>query len=266
MRAPIFVAGLFALAAGSALAQAPAPGFADRASTGYLTPAQTPDAAAFLAPPPPIRSARQQSELAHFRATRRAEGTPRWALAASDNTYSAAAMMRNMSCAAGAVLEHSTSPRLAVLLAAYSVDSGRASNTAKAVFKRQRPYLFAKGGVCIARSQALDDSPDYPSGHSSFGWGSGLILAELSPERSSAIMSRARSYGDSRIVCGVHTQSAVEAGRQVASAVVGALHASSLFRADMDAARAEIRAAQARGAPPAGQCAAEAALIATTPY
>ena len=80
-------------------------------------------------------------------------------------------------------------------------------------------------------------------------------------------MIRARAYGESRVVCGVHTPSAVEAGRLTAAAVVAALHASDEFRADMDAARAEVAAARTAGrtAEPAA-CAAEAALLAKAPF
>ncbi len=50
-------------------------------------------------------------------------------------------------------------------------------------------------------------------------------------------MMRARSIGDSRIVCGVHYLSDVEAGRDNGAVLVAAEHGSAAFRADMDAAR-----------------------------
>ena len=46
------------------------------------------------------------------------------------------------------------------------------------------------------------------------------------------ILVRARAYGESRIVCGVHNLSAVEAGRTNASALVAALHGSPQFRSN----------------------------------
>jgi membrane-associated phospholipid phosphatase len=47
----------------------------------------------------------------------------------------------------------------------------------------------------------------------------GLILAELVPEAASDVLARARAFGQSRIVCGVHNASAVEAGWMTATAV-----------------------------------------------
>jgi acid phosphatase (class A) len=87
-------------------------------------------------------------------------------------------------------------------------------------------------------------------------------MAELAPDRSTDILKRARAYGESRLVCGVHNLSAVEAGRLNASIVVAGLHGSPEFRKDMDVARTEIAAARRAGpAPDAAACAAEAKLI-----
>ena len=49
-----------------------------------------------------------------------------------------------------------------------------------------------------------------------------MILAELEPDRASDILVRARAYGESRVVCGVHNASAVEGGRIIAAAMVAA--------------------------------------------
>ncbi|MDB5451330.1 MAG: acid phosphatase, partial [Phenylobacterium sp.] len=95
----------------------------------------------------------------------------------------------------------------------------------------------------------------------------GLILAELAPDRATQILSRARAFGEGRLVCGVHNLSAVEAGRMNGSIVVAALHGSEEFRKDMDVARKEIAAARKAGpAPDAAACAKEAELVALNPY
>ena len=136
----------------------------------------------------------------------------------------------------------------------------------KDVFKRPRPYLRDAGAICVDRSRELDESPDYPSGHATWGFANALILAEMAPERSAEVLARGRAFGESRVVCGVHSPSAVEAGRTNAAALVAALHASPDFRADFEAARAEVVAARARGLADAGACAAEAELVAKAPY
>ena len=94
-----------------------------------------------------------------------------------------------------------------------------------------------------------------------------VILAELAPDRATEILSRARSFGESRLICGVHNLSAVEAGRTNGSIVVAGLHGSAAFRADMDAARKEMAALRKSARAPGGAtCAAEAELIAKSPY
>jgi acid phosphatase (class A) len=94
-----------------------------------------------------------------------------------------------------------------------------------------------------------------------------LILAELAPDRATQILARGRAFGESRLVCGVHSLSAVEAGWMAGASAVAALHASPEFRADLEAARKELP--QARAAAPAadaGACRAEAAAVASTAY
>ena len=66
-----------------------------------------------------------------------------------------------------------------------------------------------------------------------------MILARVAPERSEALMARAEEYEESRLVCGMHFPSDVEAGHEVAVAVVAHLDASSEFRADLNKARKE---------------------------
>jgi acid phosphatase (class A) len=102
----------------------------------------------------------------------------------------------------------------------------------------------------------------YPSGHSALGWGWALVLAEAAPERADAILQRGRDFGQSRLVCNVHWQSDIDNGRLMAAATVARLHADAAFRADLDAARAEVAAARQSGARPRGDCAAEAASLA----
>jgi acid phosphatase (class A) len=92
-------------------------------------------------------------------------------------------------------------------------------------------------------------------------------MAELAPDRSTEILVRAKAFGESRLVCGVHNLSAVEAGRMNASIVVAALHGSPEFRRDMEAVRQEVAAARKAGpAPDPATCAKEAELTAKSPY
>ena len=240
---------------------------ADPPPVGYLSGAEAPDTIRILPAAPAVDSARGQADRAVFRATRALKGTPRWSLAIGDAVEATPAMLQDFSCAAGVNLTPDNAPKLAAILARVRKDTVAAVNGPKDLYQRKRPFLIDPGDICLAKTPALAASPDYPSGHTTWGWTVGLILAELAPDRSGPILSRARAFGESRVVCGVHNASAIEAGRTNGAALVAALHGSATFRADMDGARAELAAARAAGpAPDAGVCRDEAALTDKSPW
>ena len=251
-----------ALAAVLTLGAAPAPA---QKVPGYLTEATAPDTLKILPPAPVAGDGRYQTDRTVYLQTRILKDGPRWRLAQSD--IDQGAILKDMTCALGVELTPANAPRLAALIKRLQPDVGRAVNRPKDFYKRKRPFLIDEGPICDARTQSLEASPDYPSGHSTWGWTIGLILAELAPDRASDILVRARSYGESRVVCGVHNLSAIEAGRSNASILVAALHGSPEFRADLEAARREVAGARKAGpAPEAAACAAEAELVAKSPY
>lgn len=246
--------------AGAALAQQPAP------PRGYLGPDRWPDAARILPPAPETGSPREAQDQAAYRTMRRLEGSPRWALAQNDVPTGVPKMLENFSCALGAPLSPQNAPRLVGLLSRTGLDTGQQVASVKDVFKRKRPYLIEDGPICVEKSQALADSPDYPSGHVTWGWVVGLILSELAPDRATPILVRARAFGESRAVCGVHSLSAVEAGRTNGAALYAVLHGDPAFRADLEAARAEVDAARKAAGPAPASCAAESDLTAKLSY
>ncbi|MEO8811661.1 MAG: phosphatase PAP2 family protein [Caulobacteraceae bacterium] len=232
----------------------------------YLSAATEPDTLAILPSAPAAGSPADVADRAIFKATRKLEGSPRWTLARNDVDSSPGAMMRDFSCAAGVVLDPASAPKLAAVLRRVGPDVVRAVNGPKDFYKRRRPYLVDSGDICVPKSESLARNYDYPSGHTTWGWTVGLILAELAPERTGPILARARAFGESRVVCGAHNASAVAAGRTTASALNAALVGDAGFRADLDAARVEMAALRSRPGPPPAACAAEASLIAKTPW
>jgi acid phosphatase (class A) len=91
-----------------------------------------------------------------------------------------------------------------------------------------------------------------------------MVLSDAEPDRATPVQIRARSYGESRIVCGAHNMSAIEAGRLGATVTMDNVRQTAAYQADLEAARAELKAARANPAlaPEAGACSAEAALTA----
>ena len=101
----------------------------------------------------------------------------------------------------------------------------------------------------------MSTNASYPSGHAMAGWAWGLVLGELAPGKASGLLEAGRAIGDSRVICGVHYLSDVEAGRMLGAAMVAREHATPAFRADFAAAKAELaktKAAAVPGSCPAG--------------
>lgn len=229
---------------------------------GYLPRAQLPDSLALLPPPPAAGSALAAADLDIYRATRALRDTPRGAQAARDAPYKWPGVGDVFSCALGVPVSEAGTPHLYTLLRRTLVDAGLATYRAKDHHVRQRPYVATAEATCLpAEEAALRNDGSYPSGHAAFGWAWALVLAELAPERGGAILRRGLEFGQSRVVCGYHWQSDVDAGRLVGAATVARLQADPVFRAQAALARQEIATARAAGAQPPAHCAAEAAAL-----
>jgi len=203
-----------------------------------------------------------------FHQTRALEGSARWALAQSDDNLSMPGLLSAFRCALGLNVTPENAPKLTALLRRAISDAGAAANVIKVRYGHKRPFQVAGGDVCLSPlgKSALERSPDYPSGHTAISWETGLVLAELAPEDAVELLARARAFGQSRVVCGVHNASAVEAGWMTATSVFAMQSNSREFRADFDAARAELASLRDKEKSKPENCQAEAATLAKSPY
>ncbi|MDB5677413.1 phosphatase PAP2 family protein [Sphingomonas bacterium] len=230
-------------------------------TTGYL-PDGSLDMTQILPPAPVKGEARYLNDRRIFKDTRHWLGTPRGDLAMRDVALGIPAMADAFSCALGIKLDPKKAPMTMKLIARAGATANAQSKASKEFFKRLRPYQIKMRKTCQAPSE-LKGSYDYPSGHTTWGWTWALILANLAPDRATPILTRGRAYGESRVVCGVHNYSAIEAGRVTASATYAAELGQPAFQADLAAARAELSALRADPTTPKPEkCDAEAALIA----
>jgi acid phosphatase (class A) len=230
----------------------------------YLAPADLPDMTDVIGPPPQAGSPSDTRDRQVYRETRKLAGTERFALATSDAVISPQALMDDFACAMGKRIDVEKSPAVARLLFTTASQAGMATGKPKDFFKRQRPFVGSTDPICTPGDTRIEGSFAYPSGHSAFAWAQGLVLAEMMPAKASAIMTRARIYGESRVVCGVHTVSDIEAGRNVAGAVVAKLHSVPAFQSDFAAAAKEL--AESPGTTPsAASCKIEANAV-TRPW
>ncbi len=230
----------------------------------YLGKDRIPNAILILPPPPVKGSIADQLDNDTYAKTRALAGGERWALATRDATQ----YLQAFECPLGLRVADWPKP-VAMLLARMGRDASSITNLAKDHFNHPRPFIAPNGPICTESDRGgLMKSYSYPSGHGTYSWALGLLLAGMAPEHATELLARARAFGESRVVCGVHTVSDIEEARTNGSVLVAALHGDAAFREDLLNAGKALRAALAapHAAPDAGQCRIEADAEAHTPW
>ncbi|MDR1871898.1 MAG: phosphatase PAP2 family protein [Deltaproteobacteria bacterium] len=220
----------------SSLAQADEP--------GYLPKGSQPDPTVFLDPPPEFDSVLFAEDLRLHYLTKPLKGGPRWRRATRDAVYQNK-LPEYLSDILGVNLTPKNAPKTFKLLNRAAVDLGTANSTIKDRYQRLRPYAFfnlPKGSSCDPREEFLERDHSYPSGHSAVGYGQALIFAGMFPDKQNEFILAGREYGHSRVICGVHWKSDVEAGQVVSGAVITRLYGQPEFQKDLAAAKDELTA------------------------
>jgi acid phosphatase (class A) len=219
--------------------------------TGYLSAGDL-DGQTVIGPPPAPDSPRGKADRTIYLENRKLADSPRWKQATKDNDLWTGGALKRYACALGRPIDANALPKTYRLLQRVELDARTVGTPPKDHFNRTRPLIGDDLPVCIKREGWMTTNASYPSGHAMTGWAWGLVLGELAPAKASGLMEAGREIGDSRVICGVHYQSDVEAGRMLGAAMVAAEHANAQFRADFAAARAELASARSRSA--AGTC------------
>jgi acid phosphatase (class A) len=201
-----------------------------------------------LAPPPAPGSAHDAADHALYDETRALEGSARWQQAIQDNDLWRGGALKRYACALGMDLSEPVSPATAKLLHRIELDGRTVGTPPKDFWARQRPALGNNKPVCVPREDWMRTNASYPSGHALTAWAWALVLAEIAPNRADALLQVGRESGESRMICGVHFLSDVEAGRTLGAAMTARLHAEPAFLADLNAAKVELAAARSKPA------------------
>ena len=233
-------AGLLLIAVASiALASLPSQAQQAKHHDPYYLPAARPTYAAIVPPPPAAGtpSATQDAEAVRLSEKTRTADEVRQARQddAQEDIFLYATVL-------GPKFNGSQLPRTAALSVHLRNDVGVVVPPLKALYQRPRPFL-ADSSLLPVCEKTTEGS--YPSGHASVGYLTGLVLAQMIPEKSAAILARAQAYAEHRITCGVHYPTDLEASHTLASVMLGELSTSPRFQADEEAARHEIRTALA---------------------
>ena len=232
--------------AAAALAQTQSPAPKPPKTLVYLTAEQI-DPSRLLPPPPKDGSPVQQEEMAAVKRLIHSRTPERYAQAKWDAEHEDATPF---AAAVGPAFDLAKLPATAKLMESVLHDQAVAASTAKDYFHRKFPVTAEmpasyREWTCDTPDRKPESRPlrSYPSGHSTLAYSVGVVLAALIPEKSQVILLRAANYAYSREVCGDHYHSDVDASRALGTAVGVMLLENAALRPQIDAAKAELRAA-----------------------
>lgn len=227
------------------------PSFAQDHSTNpekyYLLVNEVVDSFSLLPPPPADTTAHYAYDREMYEWGKSMRDTPRGKQAVQDANLNEGWMDRDFSEAFGYALTPENAPEICKLLQNMKEDAGDlATRTAKNYYMRKRPFMvFNEPSATPGDEAELSKNGSFPSGHTSIGWATALVLSEINPARQQEIMQRGYDFGESRVICGAHYQSDVDAGRIVGAAVVASLHANEGFQQQLAKAKEEFKRLQA---------------------
>lgn len=207
----------------------------------YLLSTDVLDSQSFLMAPPDTASARYAYDKECYEWGKTQRGTERGQVAIIDADLNEGWLDRDFSEAFGFKLTPENAPQIYKLISNMKEDAGDlATRTAKNHYMRPRPFMvFNEPSATPADEPGLRKNGSYPSGHTSIGWATALVLSEINPARKAEIMKRGYDLGESRIIVGAHFRSDVDAGRLVGAAAVSALHADKGFQKQLAKAKKE---------------------------
>lgn len=188
-----------------------------------------------LPPPPAPESPQAQAELAMLHKIVDGATPARLAQARWDQDHEDPAIFDP---AVGLTLERL--PHSWALLQAVREEASAAAAMSKAYYNRTRPWAIDPRLASCEHAPEHKPMNSYPSGHAILAFSVGYVLAELIPAQAEAIQARASDYAYSRLVCGVHFPSDIEASHALAMLVAVKLLANPRFAAEAAVARAEL--------------------------
>ncbi|HCB1396545.1 TPA: phosphatase PAP2 family protein [Klebsiella pneumoniae] len=213
----------------------------------YHTASQAINGSAYLPPPPQEGMPTFKEDISAYKEGYKLKGTPRWVQASLDSSLEMKNIAHVFSVPLGTTISPVTTPALYKLLSNIRKDVvDYATSEAKKHYQRQRPFVYFGHHTCQTPDEEvqLRHNGSYPSGHSAFGWSAALILTQLRPERATYILYRGYEFGQSRVICGAHWQSDVNAGRLVGAVEYAYLQAIPEFQTDLRKAENEIKQQQ----------------------
>jgi acid phosphatase (class A) len=206
---------------------------AAHAASTYIDPSQV-DLVHVLAPPPARDTDEGKADLAavHAAQASRTEADVKSAQAdARETVFRFADVM-------GPEFKPENLPFATTFFDNVHGDDEEALALAKSHFNRPRPFV-ADPDIKPVVAQPANAS--YPSGHSTFAYVNAILLADMVPEKATAIFKRAAVFARNRVIAGVHYPTDIEAGRIAGATIDNVLLHEPRFMVDFAKARGEVR-------------------------
>ena len=207
----------------------------------YFADQGIPDAAIFLPAPPDTCSPLFIDDFSQWLWGKSMRPSARGERASWESLYSIGRMCDIYGGLMGFTLSKEATPAIYRILSRGMKTSQQAVDRAKVKYMRVRP--FARMGEQVWGAfddDGLRQNGSYPSGHTSLGWTTALMMMQVAPELQDTILRRGWEYGESRVIVGAHWQSDVDAARLAAASAVVRVQASEAYQADLAAARKEF--------------------------
>jgi acid phosphatase (class A) len=228
-----------AFPAGAAEVAAP-PAAAHPSKTLRILSADQVDPGRLLPPPPKNGSDLQKADLAEVQRVYRARAPERRAQAEWDDKHESVELFFST---LGPRFDLDKLPATAKLMATLDNEQSVATNIAKRYFLRNRPWAIDPSLVACDYKPNAAPLTSYPSGHATLGYSLGYVLAQLMPDMAQPILARSADYAYSRVVCGAHYPSDIEASHVWGTELAMLMMENPKFAAQFAASKAELRAA-----------------------
>ena len=208
----------------------------------YLSSADLVDGVTLLPPPPAKGTNNFKRDIEAYKHGKTIRDTDRGKIAISDIDKTPENFAKIFSEPMNINISEKKTPEIFKLISNIVDDAKLAARDTKNHYMRIRPLVYYNEPTCLpSEDKYLAKTGSYPSAHSTRGWLIALVLSEIDPKDQTPILKRGYEYGQSRVICGAHWQSDVDAGRDIASATVATLHTNKNFIKQLEKAKAEFK-------------------------
>ena len=212
----------------------------------WLTAETRPCGAHYLALPADTNAVEFYDDWMQYQMGKKKRTPERMQVALADTAITFKGVMNRMEEVLGfQVTEKELPATYALLQKAHADFLEVCSSTAQKA--RKRPYVKAGDASGLPElDSTLSPTTLGASCHSSVGFGFGLLLSELFPEKKDDLIARGLDYGKSRVIAGLEYMSDVWNARSLSAATFACLNADYAYLAQLDKAKKEIKKWQAK--------------------